>query len=108
MEGIAPDNIFNYNENNIRDNPGSKRVMVHRGKNRVERKTHFSKSSASVMFCRNATGSFLPPMVVNKSNTMYANIGEEVDQMEQFMMRPKVVGSITEHLLFLLCFSKFF
>ena len=61
LEGIAPNNIFNYGEANVKDNPGSKTVTVRRGKNRVERKTYHLKSSTSVMFCGNATGNFYHP-----------------------------------------------
>ena len=66
LDGIAPDNIFNYDKTNITDDPGSKTVIVRRGK-----KLHHSKLSASVMFCGNATGNFLPPMVVYKSENAY-------------------------------------
>ena len=73
LEGIAPDNIFNYDETNVTGDPGSETVIVRGGKNRVERKTYHSKSSTNVMFSRNATGNFLPPMYksVYKSEFVY-------------------------------------
>ena len=40
LEGIALDNIFNYNKTNVTDSHGRKMVIVHRGENRVERKMH--------------------------------------------------------------------
>ena len=68
---IPPSNIFNYDETNITDNPGSKLVITIRGRNRVERKVHHSKSLISIMFTGSAAGTFLPPMVVYKSEIKY-------------------------------------
>ena len=51
LEGIALNNIFNYDKTNVTDGRGRKMVIVHRGENRVERKTHHSKLYTSVMFC---------------------------------------------------------
>lgn len=65
LKRIAPDNIFNYDdETNVTDDPVSKMVIVRGGKNRVARKTHHSKPSTSVMFCGNANGNFLPHATV--------------------------------------------
>ena len=46
-------------------------VIVRRGQNRVEQKARHSKASTSVMFCVNASGRFLPPMVVYKAKNVY-------------------------------------
>ena len=46
-------------------------VIVRRGRNRVERKTEHSKASTSVMFCGNAAGELLPPMMVCKAKFVY-------------------------------------
>ena len=46
-------------------------VIVRRGQNRVEQKARHSKASTSVMFCANASGRFLPPMVVYKAKNVY-------------------------------------
>ena len=69
--GIHPNDMYNYDETNITDNPGSKKVIVPRGMRRVERKAEHSKQSVSVMFCGNASGQFLPPMVVYKAQNLY-------------------------------------
>ena len=66
LRGIPPDNIFNYDETNLTDDPGAKEVIVRRGRRRVERKAEHSKQSTSIMFCGNAAGDYLPPMVVYK------------------------------------------
>ena len=59
----------------------------------MERKTQHSKTSTSIMFCDNAAGQFLPPMVVYKSENLYEN-WVKVAQKMQFMMSHLVVGSI--------------
>ena len=51
LKDIPPENIYNYDETNITDNPGSKSVIVRRGHgNRVEKKQEYSKQSTSLMF----------------------------------------------------------
>ena len=72
LKDIPPENIYNYDETNITDNPGSKSVIVRRGHgNRVEKKQEYSKQSTSLMFSGNAVGEFLPPMVVYKAKNLY-------------------------------------
>ena len=73
MEDVEPHNLFNYDETNVTDNPGVKKVIVRRGLRRVERKTEHSKQSISVMFCGSATGEYLPPMVVYKARNLYSS-----------------------------------
>ncbi|XP_076807574.1 uncharacterized protein LOC143450773 [Clavelina lepadiformis] len=72
IDGIEPQNIWNYDETNVTDNPGAKMCIVPRGLRRVERKIASSKQAISVMFCGNAAGQFLPPMTVYKSKNLYA------------------------------------
>ena len=62
LEGVEPQNIYNYDETNITDDPGVKKVIVRRGLRRVERKADHSKQSISVMFCGNAVGEYLLPI----------------------------------------------
>lgn len=71
LKDIPPTNIFNYDETNIKDDPGSKTVVVPRGLRRVERVIEHSKQSTSIMFCGSADGDYLPPMVVYKSKNVY-------------------------------------
>ena len=71
IKDIPASNIFNYDETNITDNPGAKLVITRRGRNRVERIMHHSKSSISVMFAGRADGHYLPPMVVYKAENIY-------------------------------------
>lgn len=71
MEGCPPENIINYDESNLTDDPGKQRVIVRRGVKHARRKIDFSKSSTSIMFCVAADGTALPPYVVYKSSHLY-------------------------------------
>jgi hypothetical protein len=64
---IKPEHIFNYDETNLTDDPGSKISIFRRGIKYPERIRDFSKSSTSIMFCGSAAGELLPPYVVYKS-----------------------------------------
>ena len=65
--GLPPTNIFNYDETNLTDDPGSKTVIVSRGRRRIQSIMEHSKQSTSVMFSGNAAGDYLPAMVVYKT-----------------------------------------
>ena len=69
---VEPSNIFNYDETNLTDDLGVKKVIVHRGMRHVERKVEHPKQSISIMFCRSATGEYLPPMIGYKAQNVYA------------------------------------
>ena len=72
LEGIEPSNLYNYDETNVNDDPGAKKVFVRRGlRRRVEHKMEHSKQTVSLMFCGNAIGEFLPPMVVYRAKHVY-------------------------------------
>ena len=71
IKDIPPENIFNYVETNMNDDPDAKLVITQRGKKWIERKIQHSKSSVSVMFAGNAARQYLPSMVVYKSENIY-------------------------------------
>ncbi|KAB0801489.1 hypothetical protein PPYR_05843 [Photinus pyralis] len=73
LEQTRPDLIYNYDETNITDDPGAQKVLVPRGRKRVERVKEHSKSSISIMFCGTAGGEMIPPMVVYKAKNLYDN-----------------------------------
>ena len=74
LADIPRERIYNYDETNVTDDPGSKTVIVRRGHgHRVERKQDHSKQSTSVMFAGNAVGDYLPPMVVYKAQNLYSS-----------------------------------
>ena len=72
LHGIPPENLINYDETNITDDPGAKHVICHCGIKRVERKIYHSKTAVSLMFNISADGTFLAPMVVYKAQSCYS------------------------------------
>lgn len=54
LEGIYPGMIVNYDETNMTDDPGRKKVIVRRGMRHPERIIDSSKASTSVMFAGSA------------------------------------------------------
>lgn len=71
LEGVPPENILNYDESNLTDDPGKQRVFVRRGSKRASRILDSSKSSISVMFAASGDGVLLPPYVVYKAVNLY-------------------------------------
>lgn len=71
LRDVPPGNIFNYDETNISDDPGRKKVISKRGCRYPERVCNFSKASTSIMFAANAEGKLLPPYVVYKAQNLY-------------------------------------
>ena len=71
VEVVPASHIYNYDETNVTDNPGSKTVVCQRGRKRVERKIQYSKSATSIMYCGCTDGTFIPPMVVYKAQNCY-------------------------------------
>lgn len=71
LEGINPDNLLNFDETNMSDDPGQSIVIVRRNKKRALKIMDNSKSSTSVMFCVSASGRTLPPYIVYKARNLY-------------------------------------
>jgi len=71
IEGVDPELIINYDETNMTDDPGKKKVVVRRGTKHAECIKDTSKSSTSVMFCGTASGVILPLYVVYKAEHLY-------------------------------------
>lgn len=72
LKDIPADNIHNYDETNLSDNPGNKKCVFKRGTKYPERVQDSSKSAISVMFCGSATGKMIPPYVVYKSEHLWS------------------------------------
>ena len=62
---------MNYDETNISNDPGRKKVIFKRGTKYPERIINSSKTSTSVMYAGCADGTILPPYVVYKATHMY-------------------------------------
>ena len=71
IEDILPQNIINYDETNLSDDPGRKKGAVKRGTQYPERIMNSSKSSTSIMFAETAAGELLPAYVVYKAEKLW-------------------------------------
>ena len=71
LEGVPSANIYNYDESNMSDDPGRKKVICRRGCKYPERVINSTKSSISVMFCGNASGTALPPYIIYKAEHLW-------------------------------------
>lgn len=56
LEGVATANILNYDETNLADDPGRKKVIVRRGCKYPERVKYHSKGAVSLMMAGSADG----------------------------------------------------
>nr|XP_023021896.1 uncharacterized protein LOC111510230 [Leptinotarsa decemlineata] len=71
LEGTPASNIINYDETNLCDDPGRKKIIAKRGCKYPERIMNHSKSSTSIMFAASGSGDLLPCYVVYKAVNMY-------------------------------------
>ncbi len=71
IQGVPPSNIVNYDETNMRDDPGSSKCFFRKGTKYCEKVENTSKQAISVMFAGTADGKLLPPMVVYKAANLY-------------------------------------
>ena len=61
LKDVPATNIWNYNETNLRDDPGAQKYVMKRGTKYPEKVMDSSKVVSSVMFTSNAEGDVLPP-----------------------------------------------
>lgn len=71
LEGVSPEAIFNYDESNLSDDPGKKKLIFQRGVKYPDNVVNFSKSAVTIMVCASATGDILPPYVVYKATHLW-------------------------------------
>lgn len=71
LNGVEKENILNYDETNVTDNPGTEKCLFRRGVKYPERVLNFTKGSISIMFAITAGGECLPPYVVYKAEHLY-------------------------------------
>jgi hypothetical protein len=71
LNDVPTSNTWNFDETNLTDDPGQKRVLTKRGTKYPERIMNSSKSAISLMFCGNADGEVLPPYVVYKAEALW-------------------------------------
>jgi hypothetical protein len=71
VEGVPAANIWNYDETNLRDDPGTEKAMYKKGTKYAERVMNTTKSAISLMFSCSAEGEMMPPYVVYKAQNIY-------------------------------------
>lgn len=71
VEGVPPENFFNYDESNLSDDPGKKLCIYRRGTKYPEKVCNHSKSATSIMICGSASGTLLPPYVIYKAENLW-------------------------------------
>ena len=69
---MEPHNLYNYDETNLWDDPGTKKAIFKQGIKYTEYvRDHNVKSCISLMMCGSATGELLPPYLVYKAANLY-------------------------------------
>lgn len=66
-------NVDNYDETNVTDDPGSRKMVVLNNTKRVKRVQEHSRATIILMVCNNFNGALLSPMVVYKALNLYDN-----------------------------------
>ena len=72
LAGVFPENIINYDETNLSDDPGRRRLIFKRGARCPERIINGTKASTSLMLAGTAAGHVLPVYVVYKSDNLWS------------------------------------
>lgn len=72
LKSVPPENIFNYDESNLCDDPGKKTILCRRGTKYPETIVNSTKVNFTVMFCGNAAGEAVPPFIVYKSDHLWS------------------------------------
>lgn len=86
FKDIPPENIINYDETNLTDNPGSQKFIFKRGVKYPERiVNNCPKSAISLMYAGTASGHLLPVYVVYKSTQMWSSWKEGGPPLTRFV-----------------------
>ncbi|KAJ8968940.1 hypothetical protein NQ314_002032 [Rhamnusium bicolor] len=71
LTDVEPHAIYIYDETNLTDDPGQKKILTKRDLKYPERICNSSNSSNSLMIAGNSAGKLLPPYVVYKSKHLW-------------------------------------
>ena len=94
---IPPSNLFNFDEANLSDNPGTKKCLFKRGVKYPERVKDSTKASISMMFCGSADECMLPAYVVHKAEHIWST-WTEGGRVVYVIAGLRVAGSTHQHL----------
>ncbi|KAL0870945.1 hypothetical protein ABMA27_004770 [Loxostege sticticalis] len=72
LKDVPSENIINFDETNLSDDPGSSKCIFRRGVKYPERIANSTKGNISIMFTATANGKCLPVYVVYKASTLYS------------------------------------
>ena len=72
LAGVFPENIINYDETNLSDDPGRRRLIFKRGARYPVRIINGTKASTSLILAGTAAGHVLPVYVVYKSDNLWS------------------------------------
>ncbi|KAJ2945182.1 hypothetical protein O0L34_g9252 [Tuta absoluta] len=72
LEGKPAENIYNYDETNLCDDPGRKKVICRRGAKYPEFIINATKVNFTVMFCGNAAGEAVLTYIIHKSDHLWS------------------------------------
>ncbi|KAJ8869532.1 hypothetical protein PR048_028523 [Dryococelus australis] len=70
-EGIPSENIWNYDESNLQDDLGSKKIILNRGAKYPKIIRNATKVSVSIMKCGNTVGTLAPVYATYKADGLY-------------------------------------
>lgn len=74
LSQVPPENIINYDETNLTDDPGASKFIFKRGTKYPERIVNNNpKAAISLMFAGSASGYLLPVYVVYKASQMWSS-----------------------------------
>lgn len=76
LKDVPASNIFNYDETNVTDDPGSRKRIFKQGVKYPERIMPHSKTLISLMFCGSANGVLLPIYTVYRAENMWTTWAE--------------------------------
>ena len=71
IDGVPPENIWNFDETNLRDDPGNDKCLVKKGTKYVEKVMNTSMQCVSVMFCGSAAGELMNVHVNYKAKSLW-------------------------------------
>ncbi len=71
MEGVPPENLINFDESFLRDDPGTSKCIFKKGTKYCEKMQNTSKSSISMI--GSEAGELVPPMILYKALNLYTS-----------------------------------
>ena len=71
LHEVPASHLFNFDETNVSDDPGKRKVLFRRGTKYPEKITNHSKAATTILMCGSASGVLLPPYIIYKSEHLW-------------------------------------